>query len=565
MELVNKTIGQCLKETAAKYPDQTAIEYENWTCTWRELDEVTDLLAARMMKEYGIRQGSHVGIWSLNSPAFVQTVLAVYKLGAVVIVFNTANSASEMADQLKLSDTEVLFYGAGSRGVIFDEMIPRIREDVSEDLRFIHIDEREAGVWLTPASFPEEERSILPADKVRSITSGLDAQTAACIIFTSGTTSKPKAVVLTHFGIVNVNLRVQKCMHWTHNDKTVASVSMYHGFGLNTALTASVIVGMTMHVIPSFRTEDVWEAIDKYRCTVMLGVPSMYLALVRKPGNGKYDASSLTSGIIGGSVISTDEYREITSRFPGIHLNPSFGMTEASTSSSFSDWDEPLRSGQITGGMFIEDTMARIRDLASGEIVGWSNSASGIYGPGGKNTSGELELTGFCLFKEYYNMPEATRETMTDDGWLKTGDIAYFNDFDELCLTGRKKELIIRSGENISPREIEEAILQSGVTKQVKVVGVPSRLTQEEIAACIVAEEGTAIDAAALIAFLKQKLSYYKIPKYIFSFRELPMTASGKIKLGQLKETAAGLASDTESLKQINLSDNNRYYFSDMI
>jgi fatty-acyl-CoA synthase len=153
-------------------------------------------------------------------------------------------------------------------------------------------------------------------------------------------------------------------------------------------------------------------------------------------------------------------------------------------------------------------------------------------------------------------MPKETAETMTEDGWLKTGDIGYFNEFDEICITGRRKEMIIRSGENISPREIEKAIIESGVTKQVKVVGVPNVYTQEEIAACIVVEEGQDFDPQALLQFLKARLSYFKIPKYIFTFRELPMTASGKVRLGALKEIAAENAADADGLKAIGTTGN---------
>ena len=561
MELVQKTIGGCLKETASKIGQQTAIEFGDWTCTWSELDEVTDLLAARFMSVYDIKKGTHVGIWSQNSPAFAQGVLALYKIGAVVVVLNAANSADEMADQLDRADVEVVFYGSGARNVVFDDMIPYIRKKTPKVRYFLHIEEREAGKWLRPDSFSEASRAKLPVEEVRRGLEELPSETPACIIFTSGTTSKAKPVVLTHYGIVNVNLHVQKCMRWTTDDKTVVAVSMYHGFGLNTALAGSVIVGMTMHIIPSFRTQAVWEAISEYHCTVMLGVPSMYLALVRKEGSEVYDGSSLQSGIIGGSVITTEEYKEICRRFPQAHLIPSFGMTEASTSGSFSDWDDPLRSGEVTGGAFYEDTMARVRDIVTGEIVGWDTAADPVVNPDGTKKRvyglpGELELAGFNIFKEYYKMPRETADTMTEDDWLKTGDIGYFNKFDEICITGRRKEMIIRSGENISPREIEKAIIESGMTKQVKVVGVPNEFTQEEIAACIVVDSDEEFDAQALLKFLKPRLSYFKIPKYIFTFRELPMTASGKVRLGELKEIAARNAADTAGLDAVGTTGN---------
>ena len=255
-----------------------------------------------------------------------------------------------------------------------------------------------------------------------------------------------------------------------------------------------------------------------------------------------------------------------------MHLIPSFGMTEASTSGSFSDWDDPLRSGQLTGGCFYEDTMARIRDVNTGEIVGWNEAAAPFCaatqaareGGSGHGRAGELELNGFNLFKEYYGNPEATKEAFTEDGWLRTGDIGYFNDFDEICLTGRRKELIIRSGENISPREIEKAILESRMTSKVKVVGVPSRFTQEEIAACVIVPEGQDFDTVKLLQFLKPRLSYFKMPKYVFFFSELPRTASGKVRLGELKEIAARHAEQEASLGKIVGTEKNVYYYADL-
>ena len=555
-----RNLGTCLKDTAAAYPDRMAIEYAPseaayWSCTWRELDEVTDLLAYRFRNEWGIVKGTHAGIWSMNSPAFVQTYIALMKLGAVTVVFNTAYRESEMQDVLTRSDTEVLFYEGGFRDTIFDEVIPKLKDTVPSVRHFIHLNEKEGDVWLTPDSFTRKERDGLLSSTVLADTAALPSDSVLNIIFTSGTTSVPKGVQLTHFNIVNVSERVADCMHWSCKDKVVVAVSLYHGFGLNTGIACSILAGMTMHIIPGFRTEPVWDAIERYRATVMLGVPSMYMALVRKEGAGTRDGSSLTSGIIGGAEIRYEEYLEIVTPFPNLNLIPSFGMTEASTSGSFCDWDDPCHGEVLTCGKFYKDSYARIADTSTGEILctNFEPGADDPYLPEGtKNAvwptvaegalkSGELQLAGFNIFPGYYNMPEETVGTFTSDGWFRTGDIGHFTSDGDFVISGRLKALIIRSGENISPREIEDAIISTGMVSDVRVIGVPNVFTNEEIAACIIEKKDEPLDADALMKILKKELSYFKVPKFLLLFNAFPMTASGKVRLGMLKERAAAL------------------------
>lgn len=566
MRFDQRTLGLCLRDTAALYPDRIAIEYvpavnppsggsDVWTCTWKELDEMTDLLAARFRRNYNIVKGMHVGIWSMNSPSFVQTYLALTKLGAITNVFNTAYKAEEMAEVMVNSDTELLFYEGGFKGILFDHMIPTLRELAPTVRRYIHLDEKEFGSWLTPDSFTDREKESPLLAQIRKETEELPADSIISIIFTSGTTSRPKGVQLTHFGIVNTILRVQKMMRWTHEDKAVVAVSLFHGFGLNTGIAGCVVTGMTMHLLPSFRTAPVWDALDIYHCTVMLGVPSMYLALVRKEEYYDRISTSPTSGIVGGSDISYEEYQEIVKHFPNLHLVPSFGMTEASTSGSFCDYDDPCKGGKLTCGKFYEDSYARVADVTTGEVyctnlipgtvdpyLPAGSSEAGWPGPDkGANREGELQLAGFNIFKGYYKMPEETEKAFTKDGWFRSGDIGYFTENGDFVVSGRLKSLIIRSGENISPKEIEKAILASGLVEDVRVVGVPNTFTNEEIAACIIPKDKDEFPVNTLMTQLREKLSYFKVPKFLIMFKEFPMTASGKIRLGALKEKAAGL------------------------
>ena len=566
----DRTLGACLKDTATRYPDRIAIEYAPsaaayWNCTWKELDEVTDLLAVRLVTHWDIKKGMHVGIWSMNSPAFVQTYLALAKIGAVTCVFNTAYREAEMAEVLRQSDTKVLFYEGGFRDSVFDEIIPKLKESVPGVLHFVHLNEKEGDVWLAPESFSEAERTSPLLSALREEFSALPADSILNVIFTSGTTSVPKGVQLTHFNIVNTTARVAKCMHWKPEDKVTVAVALYHGFGLNTGVASCVYMGMTMHLIPGFRTEPVWNAIDKFRCTVMLGVPSMYLALVRKEGAENHDGTSLTSGIVGGAILRYEEYREILSHFPNLNLIPSFGMTEASTSGSFCDWDDPCHGGVLTCGKFPENAYARVADWNTGEVLctnllpgtedpylpAGAKDAGWPVAPEGAMRTGELQLAGFNIFPGYYKMPEETEKSFTEDGWFRSGDLGYFTKDGDFVLTGRLKALIIRSGENISPGEIEDVILATGMVEDVRVVGVPNAFTGEEIAACIVEKKGLPLPEAELMKHLREKLAYFKLPKFLLLFNEFPMTASGKVRIGMLKERAAALTEGKSEFQTI--------------
>ncbi len=528
MELVNRTLADCLSETAEKYPANIALEQTDWTCTFRELDEITDAYAGRLMYNYGVKKGQHIGIWSVNTPSFVFTVLALAKIGAVVCVFNTYYRVEEMSRILRQSDVELLFYGSGCKDTVYDDLIPEIRRRTPSVKHFYHIDEKEGGIWMSLDSFSHEEKSPERMQRVTEAKRQVTAQDPVFIIFTSGTTETPKGVVLTHYNVVNDALHTQHYMRWTEDDKMCVSAPMFHCFGLITALVGSVTTGFAMHILPYFRTATVWRAITEYHCSVMIGVPSMYLALVHKHEYDALNGESLKSGIVGGSPLPPEEYEEISARFPNMHLQPSFGMTEMSAAVSFAGWDDPIEKKAVTVGRLMEDVEGRIVDPESGEVLG-------------PNQRGEIQFRGFNVMQGYYKRPDKTAEAFTADGWFRSGDIGYFNDEEELCITGRLKDMIIRGGENISPMEIEDVILRSGMVESVKVVGIPSRFRSEEVAACVIAKNGNVLNMASFYDFLKPRIASYKIPKYVLSFEEFPMTASGKIDLTEIRQQAIKL------------------------
>lgn len=525
MELTNKTISQCLREQARRNGDRPAMEMGEWSCNFQELDRISDYLAGHMGQRYGIRKGTHVGIWSVNSPNWVFTFLALTKIGAVPVLINTCYKQEEIKGILNYSDVEVLYYGSGYKTILYDDIVATIRKDTPKVRHFVHIDEKEAGTWMHEEDFSCRERSADALAETEGKKEQVSAKDPFCMIFTSGSTSLPKGVMLSHYNVVNNSATMIEAMGWTPEDKMCITVPLFHCFGITAGIVSCIQGGMCMHLIPYFKTGKVWDAIDQYDCTVLNGVPSMFLALIRRTEYQERRADGLKSGIIAGSPVTKEEFQEICCRFSSMHLQPSYGQTETSPCVTIADWDEPNEEKAVSAGRVAEHVQVRICDLDTGRVLE-------------EGQPGEIQVKGYNVMSGYYNLPAANEKAFTEDGWLRTGDIGQFDRKKELHITGRIKEMIIRAGENISPQEIEQAIRSLPWVGQVKVVGVPAEVLQEEIAACIIPAKGCQVDEEALLRFLRPKLAHYKIPAYILPFEEFPMNASGKIYLKGLRELA---------------------------
>jgi len=527
MELTNRTIGQCLYKQAERTGEHVAVEMEGWRCTFRQLDVVSDLLAGRM-KKLEIVRGTHVGLWCVNCPDWIITFLALTKIGAVPVLINTCCGEDEVKGILNYADVEALYYGIGYKGVSYRKIIDQIRHEVPKVRHFIPM--CLGGSWLVKEDFSGEECSEERLEQVCQQKKLVLPEDPACMIFTSGTMSLPKGVLLSHYNVVNNGEAMVEAMKWGSGDKMCITVPLFHCFGITAGIISCILAGMCMYLIPYFKTARVWDAIEEDSCTVLNGVPSMFLALIRKPDFKDRKAKRLKSGIIAGSPITKDEFLEICRRFPGMHLQPSYGQTETSPCVTIADWDEPDEQKAISSGKAIPHVEVRIADMETGKILG-----AGV--------EGEIQVKGYNVMSGYYNLPKVNRRTFTEDGWLRTGDIGAVDERGELHVTGRMKEMIIRAGENISPYEIEQVIRQLDWVEKVKVVGVPAEVLQEELAACIVPKEGRTVDKEALRSYLESRLAHYKVPAYVLEMKDFPMNASGKIDLKELKKTAlAGTA-----------------------
>lgn len=527
MELVNKTIGMCLEERVAKTPENIAIETEKRNYTWREMNQVSDYLAVRM-HNLGIERGVHVGIWGTNTTNWVITFLALLKLGAVPCLLNTCYTEKELEDIIRYADIEFVYYGRAYKKVKYADIVSVLCERMNDQVKCwtaMKLEEEEDG-WLTADSFMDEEKSEEAMKMLAQWKSSVEPSDLAAILFTSGTTSQPKGVMLSHYNLVNNSRETCEHMKWGEEDKMLIAVPMFHCFGITSSLLSSIHRGFVMHLIEYYKSVTVMETVQKFRCTLLNGVPSMFLALVRNPDFKKYDLSSLRRGIIAGSGISVEEYMMLRREIPTLKLHASYGQTETSPCVSIGDVEDTDEENARATGRVVENCHVRIVSISDGSV----QPVGGV---------GEIQVSGYNVMQGYYKMPEATAKAIEPDGWLHTGDIGYLDERNFLYVTGRLKEIIIRGGENISPSEIENAIKEYAPVENVKVVGVPAEVLQEQICACITVKPGETFDEKAMMDSLKGKLAYYKMPEFVLLYEELPMNASGKVLLAEIKASAA--------------------------
>lgn len=525
MGLVSKTIGTCLHERAAATPDLQGVGYRDYWYSWKDADEISDFLAVRYLK-MGIGKGSHAAIWSVNSPNLVFCFFALNKIGAVSIMINTCYKEKEMEDILRDNDIEYLFYGYGCKHVCYQDVLDRVPlNELPKFRKAMELEEDPQDKWYQRKNYPAvlspEDRALLTEAESR-----VKPEDTACILFTSGTTSKPKGVMLSHYSLINNSAEIARKMHWNSSDKICVSVPMFHCFGITAGILACINSGASAHLLKYYKTVEVLSQIQKYKCTILNGVPTMYLAMLRNKFRPEYDISSLNSGVIAGSPILPAEYMEICRELELPHLQVSYGQTESSPCVTISAYEDTLERKSVTSGAVIDDIELEICDNATGKVLE-------------AGQTGEIITRGYHVMQGYYKRPEETIKAIDENGWLHTGDLGYLDEDGYLHVTGRIKDMIIRGGENISPAEIENCIISMPEVSEVKVVGIPAEVLQEEIVACVIPKEGMTLDEEKVTAYVKERLSDYKVPKYVLTFQEFPINASGKVLTKDLKQQVA--------------------------
>lgn len=524
-------IGTWLRQTAAQYPDQIALIEGSRQLSWRAVDQSCDQLC-EYLHAVGVRSGSHVGIWSINSIEYVVLFLAVARLGGVSVPLNTALTRRELLEACKLADLTHLFYGEGYKSCLYAQAVEGLQKE-QQTLTVLPIPCVSPWGEETEGTIPKGKCSAhCSPDWIYQAEENVEESQCATMLFTSGSSGVPKAVQLSHRNLLRNAEGIAEGMHWSQRDRFCVAVPFFHCFGITVTLLVAVCVGASLVILPRFRSKRCFEAIEQHSCTVLNGVPSMFLSMQANPASKEHDLGTIRSGIIAGSRLHPEEYRKILTLFaPSMHLQPSYGQTETSPCCTLAPWDWTVDQKANSSGLPIRGVQMRVVSLYGNDEVL----------PG---TLGRIQTRGAHVMQGYYKNEEKNRRVFQEDGWLDTGDIGSLTSEGALVVNGRNQELIIRGGENISPSEVERAILQYPGVQQAQVFAVPDPILQEEICACVLEDPKHPLSVEALRLFLSEQLADHKIPKYIRIYHKFPLQGSGKLAMRQLQR---------ESIRELGL------------
>ena len=531
------TVGQQLERVAAAFPDKEAIKYTDrpYRRTWREFNEECDRVAKGFLA-HGVKKGDKIAIWATNIPQWLLTLFAACKIGAVLVTVNTAYKVFELEYLLKQSDTKILVMMDEYKGTSYVDIVRQLCRGLGKKWEHLNpmlpfLDEivyagaGDCPDGMTPWDRLEKDGQAIPDEALREIGEALDCHDVINMQYTSGTTGFPKGVMLSHYNILNNGKGIGDCMKFTENDKLCVVVPFFHCFGLVLATMASLTHATTMVPVDLYSPVKVMEAISRERCTAFHGVPTMYIAMLEHPDFEKYDFSSLRTGIMAGSPCPVKVMEAVVERMNMREITITYGQTEASPATTMTTTDDSLELRVATVGRSMPHVETKIVDPETGRTLG----------PG---EVGEFCSRGYNTMKGYYKMEEATRQVIDKDGWLHSGDLATVDENGYYKITGRIKDMIIRGGENIYPKEIEEFLYTIPDIQDVQVIGVPSQKYGEEVMACIVRKEGSGITEEEVKELVRSHMARHKAPKYVAFLDAFPMTASGKIQKFRLREWA---------------------------
>ncbi|MDQ5818115.1 MAG: AMP-binding protein [Actinomycetota bacterium] len=534
------TIGGLMDLVAGRRPDDEALVYadRDLRYTYREFKGVVEE-CARALMALGLQKGDHVAVWGQNVPEWVTLQFATGKMGAVLVTVNPAYKAHELEYVLDQSDAAALFLTEGVRGAdflqILREAVPELAhardgELSVEDLPYLrHVvlmggDPPENMPVMSFDEFLECGREVTE-EELRERQDSLDAQDVINMQYTSGTTGFPKGVQLTHANIVKNAFSIGECMKLGPEDRVCIPVPFFHCFGCVLGTLNTVTHEGTMVPVETFDAEKVLQAVHKERCTAVLGVPTMFIAELDHPDFEQYDTSSLRTGIMAGSPCPMEVMKRVVDVMGASEITIAYGQTESSPVITQTRTDDPLELRVSTVGRTLPGVEIRIMNIDTGEDCK----------PG---EQGELWTRGYLVMRGYYKMEDKTAEVIDEDGWLHTGDLAVMDENGYVRITGRAKDMIIRGGENIYPREIEEFLYTHPDVSDVQVYGVPDEKYTEQVAAAIKKRPESNLTEEVVKEFCRENIAYYKVPEYVDFVDDYPMTASGKIQKYKLREAA---------------------------
>lgn len=532
------TIGKYLQGQAHALASHEAVVYSTLGIrySYQEFYELTEKVAKGLMA-LGVRKGDHIAVWATNVPEWILLQFGSARAGAVLVTVNTSYQQNELEYLLKQSDAKALFLIEGFKDTSYVQMAQSIQVKKEqfpylEKLIFMGNEAQDnmlsweemlnAGEAVSDDDLAQREQSLHPDDVIN-------------MQYTSGTTGFPKGVMLTHNNIMGNAHRLAAAMKLSSEDRLCIPVPFFHCFGCVIGTLTAVSAGATMVPVVQFNPKEVLETVEKEKCTALHGVPTMFIAELNHDDFERYDLRSLRTGVMAGSTCPIEVMKSVINKMGMSEITIAYGQTETSPVFTQTVPDDPIEKRVETVGKPHSGVEVKVIDPVTGNLL-----KAGMQG--------ELCTRGYHVMKGYYKMPEATANAIDSEGWLHTGDLAVMDNDGYVAITGRLKDMIIRGGENIYPREVEEFLYSHPSILDVQVIGIPDKKYGEKVAACVQLKEGQQLTKEELVDYCHGKISKFKIPEHIFIMKDYPMTASGKIQKYKLREEAQRLMNVKEDL-----------------
>ena len=537
--LIDATFSDVLDRMVEEFPDQYAFKYTtlDYTRTYSEFRDDVDTFA-RSLIALGVKAGTHVAVWASNVPQWYIAFWATVKIGAVLVTVNTAYKIHEIEYLLRQSDTHTIIMTEGAKDIAYGEIVAELCPELetlkagsplhAKRLPFLRncitVGFKQKGCLTWDDAI--DRAAQVPVSEVYRMAAQVDKDDVCNMQYTSGTTGFPKGVMLTHYNVVNNGKYIGDHMELSTADRMMIQVPMFHCFGMVLSMTASMTHGATMYPMPYFSPKPSLACVHNEHITAFNGVPTMFIAMMQHADFAKTDFSYMRVGIMAGANCPADLMKKATEVMNMKEIVSVYGQNEASPGCTMSSYYDSLEVRTETVGSAFANVECKIVD-----------PETGLDCPDGVN--GEFVARGYNIMKGYYKMPKATAEAIDKDGWLHTGDLACRDADGNYRITGRLKDMIIRGGENIYPKEIEEFIYTCPKVRDVQVIGVPDEQYGEEIMACIILKKGEEMTADEMKQYIAAHMARHKVPRYIDFVNEFPMNAAGKILKYKMREDAA--------------------------
>ena len=523
--LLEETIGSAFDRTVATYPEHEAlvVPFQGIRLTYSELGETVDRVARGLMA-LGLRKGDRVGMWSPNNAEWVYIQFAAAQAGVILVNINPASQTEELRYALAQSGCRVLVSAKGFKSSDYAAMVAEVRPSLPDLEHVVYLDTPDwdgllaAGEAVDPEELTARSASLTNVDPIN-------------IQYTSGTTGFPKGATLSHRNLLNNGYFLGEGFRYTDADRVCIPVPFYHCFGMVIGNLANLTHATTTVLpAPSFEPLATLRAMEAERCTSVLGVPTMFIAMLAHPAFHDVDLSSLRTGMMAGSPCPVEVMKQCVDEMHMGEVTIGYGMTETSPVSCQTSPDDPLDKRVGTVGRVLPHIQVKIIDPSTGETLGL-------------NEPGEFCTKGYSVMLGYWNEPKMTADSIDTDGWMHSGDIAVMDDELYVSIVGRIKDMIIRGGENIYPREVEEFLYTHPDIVDVQVVGVPDQKYGEEMVAWVRLREGASMTRDDLAAYCAGRIAHFKIPRYIHVTDDFPMTVTGKIQKYRMREVSIELLS----------------------